>query len=128
LLAGIGPVSIAKPAACHSEKVVRDACDLLIRSRLTFPSVAKITPDLFLVSTSCQVTDPYRGPPKLCHDFPQTPKRAGCPVALRDLKKIQQRLIADALQPVKEVHFAAHAFETQAPRVDVLCRGSFGRF
>jgi hypothetical protein len=47
---------------------------------------------------------------------------------LRDLKKIQQRLTADALQPVKEVNVAAHALEREPPRIDVLCCGSFGCF
>jgi hypothetical protein len=47
---------------------------------------------------------------------------------LWDFEQVQQRLTANALQPVKEVNFAARALKREPPRIDVLCRCSFRRF
>jgi hypothetical protein len=43
-------------------------------------------------------------------------------------KQVEQRLTADALEPIEEVNLSLHALKTQAPRIGPLCRGSFGRF
>ena len=72
---------------------------------------------LFAVTAASQIPHPNRRPAKLRRNLCDTTKCAGRPVALRDLKKIQQHLTADALQPVKEVHFAAHALEPELPRI-----------
>jgi hypothetical protein len=76
--------------------------------------------DLFFVSPSCQIPHPYSRPAELRHNLCKTTKRARCSLALRDLKKIQQRLTADALQPVEEVNFAAHALEREPPGIGSL--------
>ena len=79
--------------------------------------LAAIPSYLLLVATPRQIAHPYCRPTKLRHDFRQTPKRARSPVALRDLKQVQQRLRTDALQPIKKVDFAAHALQREPPGI-----------
>src|SRR5262249_51820743 len=90
--------------------------------------LAAIPSYLFLVSASRQIPDTHGGPPELDRYSRQTLKHSGIPFALWHFKQVQQRLTADALEPIKEVNLAAHALQTQAPGVDVLCRGSLGCF
>ena len=78
------------------------------------PSVATITSHLLLIPASRQIPHSHRGPAEFAHYSCETAKHARDPIALWDLKKIQQRLTTDALQPVKEVDLAAHALKPGA--------------
>jgi hypothetical protein len=90
-----------------------------------FPAV---TANLFFVSAARQIPYPNCRPAKLRHNLCNPSKSGSSPIALRDIKKIQQRLTADAFQLVKEVNFAPHTLQTQAPRISRLCRDSFRFF
>jgi hypothetical protein len=90
--------------------------------------LSAVPSDLLLVSTPRQIPYPYSRPAQLCHNFRQAPKGARRPLTLWHFKQVQQRLTADALQPVKEVNFAAHAFQYETPWIRRLCRGSFSLF
>jgi hypothetical protein len=83
-------------------------------------SFSAVPANLFFVSAARQIPHPYCRPAKLRHDTRQSSERAGRPVALRDLKKIQQRLTADAFQPVIEIDLATHALEREPPRINNL--------
>ena len=87
--------------------------------------LAAISSYLLPVAAPRKIPHPYCRPAQFGHDLWQTSKRARRPLALRDFKQIQQCLGTDTLQPIKEVDFAAHALQTQAPRIDRLCRGRF---
>ena len=91
-------------------------------------SIAGIAPYLLLVAASREVAHSDRGPAQLRHNLCQSSKGAGGPVALRDFEQIQERLTADALQPVIEVNFAPHALQLEPPRIGGLCRGPLSRF
>src|SRR5271169_6677733 len=47
------------------------------------------------------------------------------PIALWDFQQVQERLTADALQPIKKVNLAANALQREPPRVERLGRGKF---
>jgi hypothetical protein len=49
-------------------------------------------------------------------------------IALWHFKQVEQRLTADALQPIEEVDFAAYAPKREPPRISRLCCSSFHRF
>ena len=70
---------------------------------------AAISSDLLPVSAPRKIPHPYCRPAEFSHHFRQASVGARSAVALRDLKKIQQRLTTNPFQPVKEVNFAAHA-------------------
>ena len=69
------------------------------------------------IPASRQIPHSHRGPAEFAHYSCQTAKHARDPIALWDLKKIQQRLTTDALQPVKEVDLAAHALKAWGIRL-----------
>jgi hypothetical protein len=91
-------------------------------------SDSAVTANLFFVTTPCQIADAHCRPAKLRHDLSKPSKSASSPVALRDLKKIQQGLTADALEPIKEVDFPTDAPESEPPGISRLFRRSFRRF
>ena len=88
-------------------------------------SIAAVATNRFFVAATIKISHSDRAPTKLSHNLCQASKRAGRPVALRDLKKIQQRLTADALQLIKEVDLAAHALQCEPPGIGHLCRSKF---
>jgi nucleoside-diphosphate-sugar epimerase len=79
----------ARRAASYSGQSVRLAS-----------SIAAVSPNLLLVPTARQVADSHSSPAKFSHHFCQTPKRAGCPIALRDFQQVQEHLATHPLQPV----------------------------
>src|SRR5262249_23693491 len=90
-----------------------------------FPTVAA---HLLLVAASCQIANSYCTPAQFSHKLRQASKGAGGPVALWHFKQVQQRLSADALQPIKEVNPATNALKREAPRISGFCRCSFRGF
>ena len=88
--------------------------------------LAAISSYLLPVAASRQVPHPNCRPSKLRHNLSESSKRTRRPVALRDLKKIQQRLRADTFQAIIKVEFAADALQRVPPRIDGFCRGSVG--
>ena len=81
-----------------------------------------VSANLFAIAASGQIPHAQRGPPELGHYSRQTPKSARSPIALWDFEKIQQRLTADALQPIKKVDLAVHAFQRHPPGVAAVRR------
>jgi hypothetical protein len=66
--------------------------------------------NLFKIAAAGKAADPYCRPAEVRHHLCQTSKRAGGPIALWHFKQVQQRLTANALQPVKEVDVASDGF------------------
>ena len=93
------------------------------------PRIAAISSYLIRsVAASRQIPDAHGGPAQFGHYPCNAPVCARRPIALWDLKKIQQRLRADTFQPIKKVDFAADALKREPPWINRLCRGSFCRF
>src|SRR5271157_5223964 len=84
--------------------------------------LAAISSYLLPVAAARKIAHPYCAPTQLEHHFRQPPKGARSPVALRDLKQIQECLTAHALQVIK-IYLAAHTFQAQLPRIDRFSRG-----
>ena len=87
--------------------------------------LAAISSYLLPIAAARKVTHPHRGPTEFCHDPRNAPEGAGRPIALWDLKEIQQCLTADALQPIKEIDFAAHTLQCEPPRIGVSAAADF---
>src|ERR1700687_1840675 len=78
--------------------------------------VADVPANLFSVPASCEVTNANSGPAKLSHQGRKVPVSACSTLALLHPQNIQQRLRADAFQPIN-ADLSAHALQAQAPRV-----------
>ena len=87
--------------------------------------MAAISSYLFSVALPRQIPHPNCRPAKFGHNLCKTTKSARSPVALRDFKKIQQCLTADALQPIKEVDLAPHALKREPPRIGCSAAAAF---
>jgi hypothetical protein len=75
-----------------------------------------VSANLLLVAASCEVAHAHCSPPKLRHQFGQTPVCAGCAVALRHLKHVQHGLAADALLAIK-LDLAADTLQRRQPEI-----------
>ena len=87
-----------------------------------------VSANLLLVSASRQIPPPNRSPAQFGHHSCQASVGARGAIALWHFKQVEQRLTADALQPIEEVDFAAHAPKREPPRISRLCCSSFHRF
>jgi hypothetical protein len=83
---------------------------------------------LVLDSPARQIPHAPRGPAEFSHHFRQASVSASVSIALRDFKKVQQRLRGDTFQLIEKVNFATHTLKREPPRIDGFCHGSFRCF
>ena len=72
-----------------------------------------------LISSPRQIANSYCTPAQFSHKLRQASKGAGRPIALWEFKQVQERLTANALQPLV-VDVAAHALKRELLRIDGL--------
>jgi hypothetical protein len=85
--------------------------------------LAAISADLFLISAPRQIANSYCRPAEFSHKLRQASKGAGGPIALWHFQQVQERLTANALQPVVEVDLATDAREREPP--GIMCQAFY---